>query len=357
MSSTRLELHYLPGTIPTTDMKALTSGMVVKSIDLVPLIEAFARYMDEYEKGTLADIRLNFYSLLTISENSYISFPYQPMLNRAVFNEVFKARGILYRAFGDPFISIAQQIHFMYNEGKPELIDKDVNKIHLQVKHEYILHCLLKLVGLASVVPDNCLRWKFYLWNRDSNLLADDILLREVNNGVAGTIVIYGSSDMAVQTTLLTELIRMFPNHEEMGLMELRGKATLTVGHIRLNKMISYSGTDRGRLIDRLKANIRSFPDAPTVLPPWLRSVCKEGGLGNEESQLYIGMDVCDAEGKPIDYEAKCNTAPRTLDQGYCYLPETVMDPRTIRRSGGSKTQRRYKPRRKTRIQKRTYSS
>ena len=349
MFSTRIELQYLPGTIPTTSMNVLTSRLATKIIDLAPLKEAFDQYMDHYEKGTLADIRFNFYNLLPIPENSYISFPYQSMLNKAVFNVVFKTRGMLNRAFGDPYISIDPQIHFYYNEGRPDFAGRQVNKIHLQVKHEYILHCVLKLVGLARVFPANHLRWKFYLWNRDSNLLDGDVLLREANHGVAGTIVIYGSSDNAVQAALLTELLRMFPNHEEMGLMDVRDKPTLTVGHIRLNKMISYSGTDRGQLIDRLKANIRSFPVDPTVLPPWLRAdaVCKEGGLGNEESQLYIGMDVCDAEGRPIDYEALCNTAPRTLDQGYCYLPETVMDPRTIRRNGGSRGKKR-KTKRKT---------
>jgi hypothetical protein len=252
---------------------------------------------------------------------------------------------MLNRAFADPYIAIGPQIHFYYNEGKPDFADREVNKIHLQVRHEYILHCVLKLVGLARVFPENYVKWKFYLWNRDSNLMDGDVMLREANNGVAGTIVIYGSSDHAVQSRLLTTLLGMFPNHEEMGLMDVRDRATLTVGHIRLNKMISYSGTDRGQLIDRMKANIRSFPADPTVLPPWLRAdaVCKEGGLRNEESQLYIGMDVCDAEGKPIDYEARCNTAPRTLDQGYCYLPETVMDPRTIRRSGGSRKKKSKK--------------
>jgi hypothetical protein len=309
--------------------------------------------MDHYDKGTLADIRFNFYRLLPIPENSYISGPYQPMLNRAVLNEVFKTRGMLNRAFGDPHIAIGPQIHFYYKEWKPEFAGREVNKIHLQVRHEYILHCVLKLVNLAREFPENHVKWKFYLWNRDSNLLEGDVLLREANNGVAGTIVIYGSADTAEQSKLLTILLRMFPNHEDMGLMDIRDRSTLTVGHIRLNKMISYSGTDRGQLITRLKANVLSFPADPTVLPPWLRAdaVCKEGGLGNEESQLYIGMDVCDAAGRPIDYTALCNTAPRTMDQGYCYVPETVMDPRTIPRSGGSrktkrkgrKTMRRYR--------------
>jgi hypothetical protein len=334
-------------------MNALRSGIVTKIIDVAPLKTAFDQYMDHYDKRTLADIRFNFYTLLTVPENSYIGAPYQPMLNRAVLNEVFMTRGMLNRAFADPYIAIGPQIHFYYHEWKPEFAGREVDKIHLQVRHEYILHCVLKLVGLAREFPENHVKWKFYLWNRDSNLIDGDVLLREANNGVAGTIVIYGSSDVAEQLKLLTILLRMFPNHEDMGLMDIRDRSTLTVGHIRLNKMISYSGTDRGQLIDRMKANILSFPVDPTVLPPWLRAdaVCKEGGLGNEESQLYIGMDVCDAAGRPIDYTALCNTAPRTLDQGYCYLPETLMDPRTVPRSGGSrktkrkgrKTMRRYR--------------
>jgi hypothetical protein len=327
-------------------MRVLTAEMVTQIIDLAPVKTAFDQYIDHYGKGTLADIRFNFYNLLTIPENSYISFPFQPMLNRAILYEVFNTRGILNDVFGRPtYVGISLQIHFYYNEGKPDFPGREVNKIHLQVRHEYILYCVLKLAGLAAEFRDRYIRWKFYLWNRDSNLIDGDVMLREANNGVAGTIVIYGSSDAAEQSRLLTTLLRMFPNHEDMGLMDVRDRATLTVGHVRLNKMISYSGTDRGRLIDRQKANILRFPAEPTVLPPWLRAdaVCKEGGLGNEESQLYIGMDVCDATGRPIDYTALCNTAPRTLDQGYCYLPETVMDPRSIGRSGGSRKTRTKK--------------
>ena len=135
-------------------MRALTTGIATKIIDLAPAKTAFDQYMDQYENGTLADIRFNFYTLLPIPENSYISFPYQPMLNRAVFNEVFKTRGILNRAFGDPYISIGPQIHFYYNEGQPDFPGREVNKIHLQVRHEYILHCVLKLVGLAGEFRD-----------------------------------------------------------------------------------------------------------------------------------------------------------------------------------------------------------
>ena len=42
--TTRIELQYLPGTVPTTSMNALRSGIVTKIIDLALLKTAFDHY-------------------------------------------------------------------------------------------------------------------------------------------------------------------------------------------------------------------------------------------------------------------------------------------------------------------------
>jgi hypothetical protein len=130
-----------------------------------------------------------------------------------------------------------------------------------------------------------------------------------------------------------------------MGLMDLNAPDTLTAGHVRLNHMISYASTDRDSLLKRLAANITKFPETPTVLPPWIGDMARSCSADtmaavNKDSQLYIGMNVCDAEGKPIDYEQACNTAPRKKDQNYCYMPSTLLDPRPFRRAGGSRKRR-----------------
>jgi hypothetical protein len=342
-------ISYLPGTVPATDMDVFASKVVKDQVITLDLLrEAFDNYIGNYQSGTLADIRLNFYSLLGIPENSYIYDTYQPLLNTAVLNSVFKKNGILHPVFVSPSrIVVNQHLVFRYNVGKPNFPGAGINKIHLQAKHEYILHCVLKLVNLAAEFPSHEVQWKFHLWNRDSNLLSGDTTIRDINGGVAGTIVIYGSSDTLKQTKILSYLLRMFPNHEEMGLMDIRDTSTLTAGHIRLNKLISYAGTDRGTLIDRLQANMKTFPAIPTRLPPWLKELTTD--CDNDASQLHIGMNACDADSKPIDYEALCNTGPRTKDQGYCYMPTTLLDPRIIRSAGGSRARFRHTRRRKTR--------
>jgi len=359
------EINYISGKEDID--RADRFSVILKStfIDFSNLTAKFSKYITAYKANTLADVRFNMYSLIGLPDNSYIEFYQQTRLNREVIWRTFSQR---FDTFGDETLSIepGNSIFFRYRFGAQKFPGIEENKIHLQVKHEYILHCILKLMPLKDLFPEYAFTWKFNLWNRDSNLRPNDHLLREANNGVAATFVLYGSSDPVIMIRILTELLRLFPNDAEMGVMDLNATDTLTAGHVRLNHMISYASTDRGSLIKRIEANVAKFPEAPTMLPPWIGAMAESCSADtkeavNKESQLYIGMDVCDAEGKPIDYERMCNTAPRTKAQSYCYMPVALIDPRTIRRSGGSKTQRGgsktqrrgYKLRRNTRRMKR----
>ena len=50
-ATTRIELQYLPGTVLTTIMNALRSGIVTKIIDLASLKTTFDQYMGHYENA------------------------------------------------------------------------------------------------------------------------------------------------------------------------------------------------------------------------------------------------------------------------------------------------------------------
>ena len=349
---------YISGEDDLLTNDRLPSLLRTKIIDFTPLRDAFGEYITQYRANTLADIRFNFYRLIGIPDNSYIIFSQQPMLNRELVRHTFNYRLV---TPSDITLEPSHSIFFRYRSA-PHLGAKpfpgfDGIKIHLQVKHEYILHCILKLLPLGDLFPEYSFVWKVNPWNRDSNPRPRDYALRAANYGVAATFVIYGSSDADIMKRLLTELVRLFPNEAEMGLMALHSTDTLTAGHVRLNHMISYANSDRGALIGRIKANIAKFPDAPTVLPPWISrmaAACTVDTMANinKGSQLYIGRDVCDAEGKPIDYEAICNKSPRTLDQSYCYRSADILNPQTVL-SGGArgrrKTRRASRNRRKRR--------
>jgi hypothetical protein len=196
---------------------------------------------------------------------------------------------------------------------------------------------------LKDLIPEYSFEWKFAPWNRDSKLRPNDHALRKANAGVAATFVIYISSDSSINKRILTELLRIFPNDEELGLMDIKSQDTLTAGHVRLNHMISYSGTDRGDIMKAIEADIASFPRAArAALPAWIGDMASDCSVDamahiNRDSQLYLGLDVCDTEGKPINYAAICDTGPRTEDQTYCYMPPIVLDPRTLKKTGGSR--------------------
>jgi hypothetical protein len=341
-----LTISFISGEHDLDTESRLTSCLQSKEINLKPLRDAFSEYITQYRANTLADLRFNFYKLIGIPDNSYIKFSLQPLLNSELVYQVFNPSP---EVFGTARLDPSHSIFFKYRSDN-RLTDKhfpgrDTNKIHLQVKHEYILHCILKILPLADLFPEYSFVWKVNPWNRDSNTRPRDYVLRAANHGVAATFVIYGSSDAEIMRRLLVELVRLFPNEAEMGLMDVRYTNTLTAGHVRLNHMISYAGSDRGLLINRIKANMAKFPDAPTVLPPWISrmaAACTTDTMAdiNKDSQLYIGRDVCDAEGKPIDYQEICNKPPRFINQAYCYMPAELLNPRNIL-SGGSRKSRR----------------
>lgn len=178
------------------------------------------------------------------------------------------------------------------------------------------------------------------------------------------TVVIYATSDKALMKKLIEDIVGLFPDHDEIGLMDLEGDETLSPFNVRINKLVSYACTDRIEGLKRIEENISSLripttgyersqfegrkPSnvwrAPslkieTSRVPWFTHLQKSCGPDthetvNKQSHLYLGINACDSEGRPIDYTEKCNTLKYSdipdLTKGvykFCYLPKDTLAP------------------------------
>ena len=352
-----MEISYISAEKPLNDPILKTSegqGLFKppKVIDPNVLKTAITTYIKDK-----SETEFNFYEKIGLATYSYISLQSQISLNEVV-RQVFNEPDISAK-LGSPRLIAQTQIYFQYNVDKPKFVGIDQNKIHLLVKHEYILKCILRLAGptgFHTLFPNNFSTWKVSIWNRDSNLQPGDTVLREVNGGVAATIVLYGSSEDGVMVDMIKWLLELFPEHETYGLMDIRGTDTLTAGHVRINRMMSYASSDRNALLDVRDANLKAF--STTIVrgvPSWVNDLPCDNVL----SQLYIGKDVCNSDGSRIDFNAICNTAPTDAEKldpdsrNYCYMNRATFDPRVLTAiSGGRRTRQLSRSKRSTRKKK-----
>jgi len=257
-------------------------------------------------------------------------------------------------------------INLTYRPEKPLFNGHAHNKIHLFVKHNYILYTVCKLAEYQENYPENSFLFKFQPFNYQSNLKVGHEGFRsiEINGGPMATVVIYATSDKALMKKLIEDIVRLFPDHDEIGLMDLEGDETLSPFNVRINKLVSYACTDRIEGLKRIEENISSlripttgYERSPfegrkpsnvwrapslkieTSRVPWFTHLQKSCGPDthetvNKQSQLYLGIDACDSEGRPIDYTAKCNNLKYSdipdLTKGvykFCYLPKDTLAP------------------------------
>ena len=347
-------LEYYPADVP---LKKPIGRPVERRITIENLTDAVRHYIKERIRSGLrnADVEINLYDFLyrarsepKIPMYSYVGQPFQVILNRSLEN-LFADDHEISTAFDNPDLIHREQLIFRYNrknskkQNNPMFSGYETNKIHLQVKHEYILHCMLRLTGLAGILPgfhtifpENEIHWKVYFWNRDSNLGPEDTELRRLNGGVAATFVIYASSDKRIMSRILHWLLERFPEHDTYGLMDVTGTDTLTAGHIRLNRMISYASSDRAALLKMRNANAANFSKhVPYVLPKWLRTLqrsCSDPAEANRQSQLFIGKDICTAEAGRINYKALCDSpfvaGANPDERNFCYMNPDILNPR-----------------------------
>ena len=154
---------------------------------------------------------------------------------------------------------------------------------------------------------------------------------------------------------LLQLVLDLFPDHEELGLMDTTGTLKLSPFNIRLNTLVSYAAGDRSKSLDAMIENIRKGTKVtrtpPYTIPKWFDDMTKDCTPAkredlNRQSQLFLGINACDSDGNRIDYYEKCR-GPITEDEKYCYITRTgdTLDPRTFikaRKMGGRRRSRKH---------------
>ena len=370
-----IEIYYIPRNI------FLTSSVVVYSSKTVPLNDSvmnnFYEIKDTFdsneELGYPSKFKYSFYDLLDIPPYSYVPLlsingGYMPK-NENLLSKLLRYFILHFNYFKEPdctyFVRPNDiQLYFEFRiNTKPYFIGANDNKIHLFVKHEYILYAALKVASLHRHFMENCFFFKFNLFNAVSNLRPEDTDMYSLkkNGGIAATIVIYGSSDPAIMSKLLQLVLDLFPDHEELGLMDTTGTLKLSPFNIRLNTLVSYATGDRSISSDFMLANIGKkgtniIRDPPYTIPTWFDNMTRDCTPAtredlNRHTQLFLGIDACDSDGNRIDYYEKCK-GTITEDKKYCYITRTgdTLDPRIF--VGGRRSRARPK---KVRSKRRTH--
>jgi hypothetical protein len=270
-------------------------------------------------------------------------------------------------------------LFLLINYKEPNIINDITNyKIHFMVEESYALYVLMK----AMMIMHNRDKKRGLVRHLIGKILINfwaskygqtgERFLPIHRNTFAPTVAIYTATDSAEETKeLLEELLKAFPEHNEIGLMELGASNKIAYGNIRLNKLICYAQGDRGnklrikeknsyeifpegspyRLIqDRGKKMYQSLRDGtimknrPENLPPlsvttkyaiseklipmWVKrmiSKCSSSeGEINKRSQAFFGVNFCDKKYSKLPYS--CNIEP------VCYFSVngSCLDPNRI---------------------------
>ena len=332
------EIKYFPSDMPITyDNISHTERQITARVPLAPIRDQMTAVLRRYDETRGARFQYSFYTAFGIPPYAYIQISdYSPWDATQAADDSAKLKIILtcfypnIAYFGSPTITDQPSnfIIFNYRRSLPLFIGNETNKIHLFVKHDYILYVVRKLATLHTDYPANNFRFKFQLFNRISNLQPGNTGIRDIraDGGPVPTIVIYGSSDYDTMAGLIVKVLDLFPEHDEIGLMELRDTATISPFNVRLNRLVSYAAGDRSHTLD----GIADGTIRPRPLPEWFSSLqarCRlESGLINEKSQLYLGLQGCDLSNNPIDYGAFCSV-PANANKLFCYLPPELLDP------------------------------
>jgi hypothetical protein len=225
----------------------------------------------------------------------------------------------------------------------------DIYKIHLMVKHEYILYAVLKLDAARrtyAFLNSIQFQMKFSLNSRYHSVTAADTVLVDdtMNGGSSPTIVIYLNNDPAVLRGFLTALMSIFSveEQERMGLMEDGEFWAIPPFNIRISKMIAYTAGDRVKKLDQRVANRAAGKGPVQPLPPWIREIQDRCPGSATYSKKVLGRNVCDLD---------LTTVP--CYDNLCYFrtgaTEVISPFEFVPMEGGRKKQKR-----KTRRSKRT---
>jgi len=301
--------------------------------------------------------------------NNLLDWLFDTEPDTCVFNIFRYADYSKYKHTAQPY-----NLFLLINYKQPNTIQDDTNyKIHFMVDESFALYVLIKAMMI--------------MYNRDKKRgivrhLVGKILLsfRLSKFGQTGktvlpghrntfvpTVVIYTGTDSADETReILEELLKAFPEHDQIGLMELGSSNKIAYGNIRLNKLLCYAQGDRANKLEIKEKNSNEiFPEGyskyimrmtgetmyyspgkePTkerpenfpkgelnisekLIPDWVNTMISkcassEGDI-NKRSQTFFGVNFCDP--KYSNLSSKCNVEP------ICYfsVDKTCLDPNTI---------------------------
>ena len=342
------------------------SDAILKTVGLRSKIDDFQIIKSIYERkeqlGLPSQFKFSFFDILEIPPYSLIDRENNTVREQLTKHFVLPFKIIFNQVLKLTFQKSGFFTHFIFNENMPDFRGYEQNKIHLFVKQEYILYTILKLASLTKHFKENTFYFKSLYFNTESNLRPENTTLYSLssNGGIIPTIIIYGSSDIDIMIKLIRLVLELFPNHEELGLMDDSNVLKLSPFNIRLNKLVSYAAGNRSTTLNALISNIQSGKKNPEYnIPAWfkdMQSGCTPATYNdlNRKSQLFLGIDACNSSGDPIDYDAKCNKPP-TADMKYCYLTRTgnTVDPRLFVGGGLKKSRKRHRKNQSRRQKKR----
>lgn len=201
---------------------------------------------------------------------------------------------------------------------------EDLYKLHVSVKHEYILYTVLKLstIYLEGQRP---FQLKFQFNSRYSNLTSLNTSAFDMkgNGGSVPPIVIYGSTGIASIRNIYKAAYNLFPERAQIGLMMQGEPWNIPPMNVRLDEMFAYTLGDRDQKLTRYEKDIEPV----CKLPGWL--LAKTGqcqhrsALVDAEMRTLFGRTLCDR----VDAEGAFQT--RRKDGSWdplCYLSLSASD-------------------------------
>jgi DNA-binding ferritin-like protein (Dps family) len=260
------------------------------------------------------DFKFNLYEIINIPYLSYINDEnYHTLIDNVFipcFNKTFlsKIKISSKASKTDHFIFL----NFENKIGVPKFVFKYRNidiekkyKIHLQIKHEYIIYVILKLVNLyisdLDFFKNNNFIIKFSLNSKTSNPSKEDTILLsdELNGGALPSIIIYSNENKEDTKLLIKYILNLFGSEEidKIGLMNKEDNIKIPPFNIRFNNILAYTMGERiSKLDDRIKAKGgKPLSESKFKIPKWLENKIdelEEKEL-NEYTLNYLGYEYC----------------------------------------------------------------
>ena len=277
------------------------------------------------------DYKFNLYEIINIPNLSYIFDTYVKYFVENIISQALKktyltdskiytsSRANDVHTYLDICNNPDEKKQFMFKYSENSIRLKSLSyKIHLQVKHEYILYVVLKIYDLIKKSGDelfskNTFTLKFNLNSRSTQIFKGDTFLidENMNGGSLPSIIIYSNENKDDTKEFIKKILALFTPEEieKIGFMDLSNKLTIPPFNIRINNLIAYAMGDRSLKLDEKIRALRKkpLPDSPYRIPKWFLDKIdelKEDEL-NEYSKKYLGFEYCnDKDNVDIHYLA-----------------------------------------------------